>query len=224
MTDAVRTASENRLDLMNRRGFVMDARRQLEVAADALEANLDLVVEGELSMPPLTANSKPFAFRARDSRFRAGLGFTTPLDRRAERNDFRMAQIAYQRARRGYVAAEDQIGLEVRQSVRTLEELSHTIVLSRRRLQYSARELDLAETQADLAQRGLSLTTALRGFNHAQDDLIEVWLDYETTRLNLFRDVGTMQIDERGFWQDPFYQQMLLLPDDSVSMGRQAGE
>ncbi len=208
MTEAVRLSMENRLDLMNRRASVMDARRQVEVAADALESNLDLVVDGQVSTPPLEINGKPFAFRARDSRFRVGLGFTTPLDRRAERNDFRATQIAYQRARRGYMATEDQIQLEVRQSARTLQELSQTIIQSRRRVQFSARELDLAETQAQRAQRGLSLTTALRSLNRAQDELIEVWLDYETTRLNLYRDVGTMQIDERGFWLDPFYQQM----------------
>ncbi len=138
-----------------------------------------------------------------------GLGFTTPLDRRAERNNYRAAQIAYQQARRGYMAFEDQLELDIRQTVRTLEELSQTIVQSRRRVQFSARELDLAETQAGLAQRGLSLTTALRGLNRAQDELIEFWLDYETTRLNLFRDMGTMQIDDRGFWPDPFYLEMI---------------
>lgn len=208
MTEAERLALQHRLDLMNRRGRVMDARRHLEIAADALESNLDLVVEGELNTPPLGSNGRAFAFRGRDSRFRAGLGFTTPLDRRAQRNDFRAAQIAYQRARRGYVAFEDQVQLEVRQSVRTIQELSESIVLARRRMQFSARELDLAETQTELAQKGLSLSTALRSLNHAQDDLIEAWLDYETTRLNLYRDVGRMQIDRRGFWLDSFYQQM----------------
>ncbi|MHC4398531.1 MAG: TolC family protein [Planctomycetota bacterium] len=209
MTRAVQLALANRLDLMNRRASVMDARRRLEVAADAMESNLDLVVEGEVNTPPLDANGNPAAFRARDSQFRVGLGFTTPLDRRAERNNFRAAQIAYQQARRGYVAAEDNVAMEVRQSVRTLQEMEQSIIQRRRRMQYSARELDLAETQADVTQRGLSLTSALRSLNHAQDDLIETWLDYETTRLNLYRDIGTMQIDHRGFWTDPFYQQMI---------------
>ncbi len=66
--------------------------------------------------PPLEANRKPFKFRSRQSEFRVGLGFTTPLDRRAQRNNFRASQIAYQQARRGYMAAEDQIKLDVRQA------------------------------------------------------------------------------------------------------------
>ncbi|MHC4396040.1 MAG: TolC family protein [Planctomycetota bacterium] len=207
--EAMARAMENRLDLMNRRASVMDARRKLEIAADALESNLDLVVEGDLRTPPFADNSSSTDFRNRESQYRVGLGFTTPLDRRAERNNYRAAQIAYQQARRAYMSAEDQTKLEVRQAVRTLQELSQNIVQRRRRVQFGTRELGLAQTQQDLAQRGLSLTTALRGLRRAQDELIEVWLDYETTRLNLYRDMGTMQINEDGFWLDPFYQKML---------------
>lgn len=208
-TEAIAQAMENRLDLMNWRASVMDARRKLEIAADALESNLDIVVEGDLRTPALADNSNPMDFRARESEYRVGLGFTTPLDRRAERNNYRAAQIAYQQARRTYMSVEDRIKLEVRQAVRTLEELSQNIVHRRRRVQFSTRELGLAQTQEDLAQRGLSLTTALWDLRRAQDELIEVWLDYETTRLNLYRDMGTMQINEDGFWLDPFYQKML---------------
>ena len=142
---------------------------------------------------------------------------TSPFDRRAERNNFRAAQIAYQQVRRSYVANQDNVAMEARQSARTLREMEQTIVQRRRRMQYSARELDLAETQADVTQRGPSLTSALRSLNHAQDDLIETWLDYETTRLNLYRDIGTMQIDHRGFWIDPFYQQMVDVNDEKPS-------
>jgi hypothetical protein len=54
--------------------------------------------------------------------------------------------------------------------------------------------------------------------NRAQNELIEVWLDFETTRLNLYRDLGTMQIDSRGFWLDPFYQQMLQQTGDNTDV------
>lgn len=208
-TEAVAQAKENRLDLMNRRASVMDARRKLEIAADALESNLDVVVEGDLRTSELADNSNPMDFRARESEYRVGLGFTTPLDRRAERNNYRAAQIAYQQTRRTYMSVEDQIKLEVRQAVRTLEELSQSIVQRRRRVQFSTRELGLAQTQEDLEQRGLSLTNALWDLLRSQDELIEIWLDYETTRLNLYRDMGTMQINKDGFWLDPFYQKML---------------
>ena len=208
MTGAVATALANRLDLMNRRAIVVDARRKLEVAADALEANLDLVAEGELRTPPLVGNDNPLDFRARDSEFRMGVAFTTPLDRRAERNNYRASQIAYQRSRRSYMATEDSIKLDVRQSVRTLGELVGTFEFERRGVRSTARELYLAQTDEDVGRRGLSLSSALRDLRRGQDNLIQIWIDYESTRLNLARDTGTMQIDDRGIWIDPFYQQM----------------
>ena len=33
--------------------------------------------------------------------------------------------------------------------------------------------------------------------------MIEAWVDYETARLNLYRDMGMMEIDEEGHWVEP---------------------
>ncbi|MGI9518430.1 MAG: TolC family protein [Pirellulaceae bacterium] len=207
--EAVDLAIENRLDLMNRQAQVVDARRKLEIAADLLEADVNVAAEALVNTQPLGTGDNPFDFRAEDSRYSVGLQFDTPLDRRAERNVFRSSQIAFDQAKRSFVGSTDNIKLEVRQSVRTIEQLAKTIVERSRRVQYSARELDLAEKTTDASRRALSINNALRSLNRAQDELIEVWLDYETTRLNLYRDMGTMQIDERGFWFDEFYQELL---------------
>ena len=37
----------------------------------------------------------------------------------------------------------------------------------------------------------------------AQNELIEAWVDYETARLNVYRDMGVMEIDEDGYWVEP---------------------
>ena len=211
-------AVDNRLDLMNQRARVMDARRRLEIAADQLESRLDLVVEGSLNTRSIDdENGNPFDFRADESEYRAGIEFDTPLDQLAERNIFRAAQIGYQQARRSYVGIEDNVKLDVRQFVRTLEAQANEIAQRQRRIQYTARELELAETQADATQRGLSLNNALRSLNRAQDELIEAWLDYETTRMNLYRDTGLMQINDLGFWDDPYYRQLFEAGAEDVA-------
>lgn len=208
-SQAVAVALENRLDLMNRRALVMDARRRLEVAADRLEANLDLVAEGEVNTPALSeGNEKPFEFRAKESAFRVGVSVKTPLDRRRERNDFRAAQVAYQRARRNYMAAEDQVKLDVRHQLRQLRAEGGVFEIQRRALRIAARELSQAldagerqnEGEAAMTQQGLSIPRALENILDAQDSLIDTWLDYETARLELFRDMGVMEIDETGVW------------------------
>lgn len=209
--EAVRLALANRLDLMNRRGFVMDARRRLEIAADRLEATANLVAEGELNTPDLDSNSQPLEFRAKDSNFRAGVEFVTPLDRKAARNNFRAAQVSYQRARRNYMAAEDQVKLDVRSLLRDVVAQQAVYETNRRGVRVAARELDQAiefseqpEASTRAGNQGLNISRALDNILDAQDELIESWVDYETARLGLYRDVGVMYIDENGFWIEDF--------------------
>ena len=207
LEDAVHLALVNRLDLMNRRGFVMDARRRLEVAADRLEATVNVVAEGSLSTPGPTGNSQPFEFRAKDSNFQAGLEFVTPLDRKQARNNFRAAQISYQRARRNYMGAEDQVKLDVRTLLRNVVAQERVYETNRRGVRVAARELDQAiefseqpEAGSRAGNQGLNISRALDNILDAQEELIESWVDYETARLGLYRDMGTMYIDENGFW------------------------
>ncbi len=208
---AVSLALKNRLDLMNRRAFVMDARRRIEIAADRLEAGLDIVAEGAIDTPPLAGNDRPFDFRAARSACRLGLVVTTPLDRRRQRNDFRAAQIAYQRARRNFIAAEDQVKLDVRYNLRRLTMERRFFEISRRALRVAVKELDQAIEQGERingdrggengnGQQGLNIPRALDNLLDAQDELIETWVDYETARLKLARDTGTMQVDAEGVW------------------------
>ena len=210
-TEAVELALQERLDLMNRRGFVMDARRRIEIAADRLETTLDVVAEGELRTRPLSGNENPLDFRAKESTFRAGVRITTPLDRRAERNNFRASQISYERSRRNYMTAEDQVKLNVRKRLRRVMTLARIFEIQRRALRVAARELDQAVEFAERppqpgqpanvgGQQGANISRALSNILNAENNLIETWVNYQTARLSLFRDIGTMQIGQDGVW------------------------
>ena len=206
--EAVQLALTNRLDLMNRRGFTVDARRALEIAGDRLRATLDIVAEGSINTPPLLSNSKPFDFRAKQSEFRAGLRFVTPLDRVRARNDFRAAQISFQRAKRNYIASEDQVKLDVRAQHREVVVQYEIFEINRRTLKEAARELDQAIEFAErplqpgqaVAGQGVNISRALDNILDAQNELIENWVEYEMARLSLFRDIGTMRIGPDGSW------------------------
>lgn len=213
MDEVVRIALANRLDLMNRRGVVVDARRRIELAADAMEATVDLVTEATVNTDPLLENRQPVDFHSDQSEFRVGLSLKTPLDRRREQNNYRSAQIAYARARRNYMAAEDQVKLDVRKHFRSVLMLEENFEIKRRALRIAAFELDQAiefgkRPGTKGMQQGLNLSRALDNILDVQDDLIDRWVEYETARLQLFRDMGTMRLDERGFWVDDFYQQL----------------
>ena len=205
--EVTRQALAERLDLMNRRGYMMDTRRKVEIAANQLEAVLNVVAEGSLNTEPLLNNNQPFNFRADESEFRVGLSVKTPLDRQDVRNNYRAAQISYQRAKRNYMAAEDQVILEVRSWLRQVQTLANIFEINRRQLRVAAKELDQAiefgerpDAGGRAGSRGVNISRALDNILDAQDELIETWVDYETARFSLYRDIGSMQINKQGLW------------------------
>jgi len=71
----------------------------------------------------------------------------------------------------------------------------------------------------------LSLINALDSVLQAQNGLVQDWVVYETNRLNIFRDMGIMEIDARGVWTDRFYLQMQTsVPVEGVSPPAAASE
>src|SRR5262249_29913418 len=84
-------ALSHRLDLMNVRGRVVDAWRQIAVTANALEAGFNVFFNANISTPP--AGNNPVGFRASASDYRVGFQFDSPLNRVAERNAYRASLV-----------------------------------------------------------------------------------------------------------------------------------
>ncbi len=221
--DVVATALENRLDLMNARAQVMDARRQMEVAANRLEAVLNVVADGDIRS---SGNSNPFDFRGDQSAFRVGVQFTAPIDQVQLRNTYRITQISYERARRSYMALEDSIRNTVRAQWRQLQTASLNFETTRQNLRIAALQLDSAienfnqparvgqaATGTGQQNQGLNLINALQSVLQAQNSLIQFWTQYEQTRINIHLDMDIMQVDERGIWLDPVYQNLARLTE-----------
>ncbi len=213
LEEATELALQNRLDLMNQRALVMDARRKIVLAANALQGVVNVVVEGDVRTP---VGNNPLDFRGAESEFRTGLQLTAPLDQIEERNLYRAALIEYQQARRDYLLVEDQVKLDVRQAWRQLQVLRENFEIARQAVRFAALQLDQAveESAAPVqpgqqqfgGRQGLNLLQALSSILRAQDNLIEIWVAYERNRLNVYRDMGIMEIDARGVWVDPLYQ------------------
>jgi outer membrane protein TolC len=196
---------------MNERALVMDARRRVEIEANRLEAGLDVVFRGTQGLNPDARSSTTHS---------AGVQFTTPLDQVLERNSYREALLNYQRARRDYMEAEDRIKQAIRVSWRQIQVQEYRLEIDRTTVRNAAFQYHSASLQAAGTQQtnALSLVNALDSVLQAQNSLVADWITYETNRLNIFRDMGIMQIDPRGVWTDPFYQQMNnLMTEGDVS-------
>ena len=221
LDEAVRIALENRLDLMNQRAFVTDSRRQLELTANALQAVLDVVAEGNVRTLPrsgvLGIDRNPFSFRADQSDFTLGVRFDTPLDRIAERNAYRASLINYQRQRRAYIEFEDSVRNDVRFAWRRLAVLKENFETTRQGVRISAIQFDRTiENQFDPDARGtrgggqFDVLNALGSLLNNSNRLIQNYVDYETARLQIYRDMGVMVVGPEGLWRDPFYLQREL--------------
>jgi len=107
VNQGIQIALGNRLDLQNALASVTDAWRVVEVDANQLRGFLNFVYNGSFNEAP--NHGGLFRFDAANSIQTFGLQFDAPINRRAERNQYRADQIQYQRARRAYMQTRDQV-------------------------------------------------------------------------------------------------------------------
>ncbi|HVK10170.1 MAG TPA: hypothetical protein VM597_15485, partial [Gemmataceae bacterium] len=104
-TVAAQQALGNRLELMNTRAQLVDSWRNITVQANSLLGVLNVGYNYATSSPP-NAN-RPLDLGGSRGSHRLVVTGELPIVRRQERNEYRVALIAYQRNRRGLQAAED---------------------------------------------------------------------------------------------------------------------
>ena len=196
-------AEQYRLDLRNELGRVVDAYRQTEVAADLLESDLDLRLNADLRTDPNQKNLVRFDSSASD--LSGGLEFDGPLNRMTERNIYRAAQINYQRVRRDYMAVRDGISFEVRNNLRILNRERFQFEITRQQLITAARQVEEAQIKLRSSTEPNSnltrdLLTALQTLLRTRNGLIGSWVSYETSRMELYRSIGLLYVDDAGAW------------------------
>jgi outer membrane protein TolC len=207
---ALAIARENRLDWMNARARLVDIWRTIGVQANALQSAVDFSLFGGLG----TIRNQAARFDGRTGTIRGALRFDTPLNRLAERNDYREAQINYQRARRDFMLFEDRISQSLRNTLRIVEISQLNFELRRSAIQIAISKVDLAKlrlqeppkpgVQATIgATTARDLLDALTDLLDSQNDFLSLRVGFDVLRMLLDFEVGTMQTDDSGLWIDP---------------------
>lgn len=210
----VRFALLYRLDLMNARGELVDAWRQIAVAANSLMGALDVRYHGEALSPVDVA--RPLAFSGSRARHSLAINAEVPLVRILERNAYRAALFNWQRQRRNLMAFEDSIALAVRREIRSLRALSRNYELQKQIIELAYLNIDNALETLYAPVPGVqgagsdgnqaALTTQLLNTQsnkiQAQNSLFTFWINYQQTRIQLYRDLELMPLDGRGVWAD----------------------
>jgi len=208
---AARIALEFRLDLMNQRAALYDSWRQIAVTANALKGYLNVSLTNQIFTPPNTTN--PFGFLDQAKQFNLVFNGELPLIRLAERNQFRIALINYQAARRTLQNREDLVKNQLRTDIRSAQTNYVQYEIARRnfvlniRLKDQAFEAIIAPPQGGAASGGVgqaanaaTQTTNLINFQQrligSEQTLVNEWQQYQLSRLSIYRDLGTLPYDE----------------------------
>jgi len=197
--DALWVALRNRLDLATSADSVFDAARKVEVAADGLGAQLDLV--GSMGVDSKDDTDLD-VLQFQNGTYRLTLESDLPLDRKSERNTYRAALISLMQAQRSYENEVAQVKLDVRQAYRALLEEAEsydTQLLS----------LNLAEQRVAASPKLWEARKAsTRDMLEAEDALLRArnsvasaLINNTIAKLTLFRDVGILEVKADGMWQ-----------------------
>jgi hypothetical protein len=207
-----RHALENRLDLMNVRGQVVDSWRQLAVFANALLGVFNVRYHLDANSPLGVA--QPLNIGGSRTSHELFLDTALPLVRIQERNNYRASLISYQRQRRTLQQAEDLTVQAVNGELYLLRQLAESYRLQQRQLELAYLTIDSSleslgaptvpgskgnDGPAALTQQLLS---AQRTLPAAQNQLLTIWINYLNARLQLYRDMELLPLDARGVWID----------------------
>ena len=193
---SIDTSLEKRYDYLTDKDRVVDRERKLAVAARQLGAEASLSLSADVGTP----GESPLAFDLdEEGRYGVGLGLDLPLERTDERNAYRQAIINLDQTRRDRSLAADRIILQVRDTYRRLGRAresyyiqeqsvslnegrveSTTLLLEDGRVQTR----DLLDAQADLV--------------NARNELARAVVDHTVARLEFYRDIGTLYVDEEA--------------------------
>jgi len=202
---AIRIARCMRRDLMNARASLVDQWRNIEFVADQLEAQVDLVFNGEIG----NAGDNPFRLRADNGQLSGGFQFDAPIVRLSERNDYREALINYQQAKRSFYQFEDNLNVNLRDILRNINRSKVLFELDRLTVQVDIQNVEINRFELDApvsvnaagsdnrlgTVTSRNLTDAIINLNGSQDSFLASWVEFEVLRRNLDFDLGTMQLD-----------------------------
>lgn len=203
--EALNLALEHRLDLLVALGRVYDAQRKVVVAADALRAELTLLgtaaVGERRGAGSAELDNAEIAFD--EGRYAALLALDLPLERTAERNMYRDSYIFLEEAVRNVQGLEDLVKLEVRNNRRNLLQSRESITIQYQAVKIAERrvkstDLFLQAGRADVRD----VLESSEALLNAKNALASALVDYRISELELERDLGLLEVDEKGLWKE----------------------
>jgi outer membrane protein TolC len=185
---------------------VEDSQRKLVVAADRLKPELTLLGSASAGQrrgigSALTPSSNQLDFR--EGIFQGIVTLDLPFERTAEAIDYRNSFIDLEQQVRAMQELEDQIKLQVRNKLRDMLQARSSLKiqvqstrLAERQVRGTALELEAGRAQIR------DLLDAQEALVSAQNALTAAMVGYRVAELEMQRDLGLLQVDEKGMWHE----------------------
>lgn len=202
---AVEIALVTRPDLETSRNRIEDAEREIEVAKNDLKPGLDIRVDYSStndpggSAPSLNLDRRNISTR---------LDVDLPLDRLAERNQYRSALISKQAQIRQHEANVDQVRVQVNDNWRQLALAERSYEIAVKGVELAIKRVEEQNLLFELG-KGLArdLVDAQNDLVDAKDDRTSALIDHTIARLSLWRDLGILYINEDSGWKKTLEQE-----------------
>jgi outer membrane protein TolC len=133
----------------------------------------------------------------------AGLTVDPGLDRKAERNDYRAAIIARNRATRAIIEQEDNIKLQVRDSWRTLDQAKRNYQLSELGVNIAQRRVEEQNLLAELGRaKAQDQVDAQNALSDSKNQRTQALVTHTIARLQFWDNLGILYIKDNGQWEE----------------------
>ena len=206
LQQAIEIALNQRLDLANAADTVLDADRKVDVAADAIRAELNLVgYANPQSNGKTVFGAEPGELERTRERYELSLQLDLPFDRLFEKNAYRRAMITLMQQQRLHQQMTDTVVLEVQTSHRRMTEALQRYQIEQDRCRLA--EKRTANTLLLLQYSRANTRDALdarEDYLDAKNAATEAMVDYAVATLKFFRDTEIMKIKPDGSWEKDF--------------------
>ncbi len=202
---AIRIAFENRLDLRTQEGQVYDAQRKVVVAADALGAELTFFGSADLGARRTvrTADLDDAQLRTDKGVYSALLTLDLPFERTQESVNYRNSFITLERVVRNFQTLEDNIKTQIRNLLRDMLEARENLYIQAKAVSVAQKRVRSVNMFLEAGRANTrDLLEAQDALLAAQNALTAAVVDYRIAELNIQRDMGVLQINEKGLWKE----------------------
>ncbi|MCI0499205.1 MAG: TolC family protein [Planctomycetales bacterium] len=192
---AIRAALNQRLDLANAADRVLDAQRHTEIAAEMLGVDLSLFGQTNIT----SGGNMVEDLESPEDLYGVGLRLDLPLDRLAEKNQYRLTLVELMQNQRTYQGVTDTAIMEVRAAFRNLRTAheKYRVALESQDLAQKRTENTLRLQKVGRANMR-DVLDAQEDYYKSQDAVTEALVQYAVASLNLYLATDTLKVQPDG--------------------------